>query len=471
MGGATNCDVRPVVERSWRRLASAGIDPDRLEPRRAIDHAELDYVRASSPLNHVIDVVRRCLVRFADDSEHVMVVADNLGRVLWMEGHNSVHHRADKIMFREGMYWTEDSAGTNAIGTALAIDHAVQIFSAEHFLREQHPWWCSAAPIHNPLTGQTIGIVDLSGALRTAHPDSLALVVAAAGIAEEALALRQAAQDDRLRQAFLNQTPERTRGRRALLTPDGRILLAEPAGWVEGPLAPPLEGCAILHSGVEAAAEPLDGGGWVIREPAQRSRSAYAAALLQLRVLGHGPYSAQVAAAAPVVLSVRHAEILALLAMHPEGLTCQELTLHLYGERGNPISTRAEMSRLRRLMGAALSARPYRLTGEVSGDFLEVERQLSIGNVRAALETYCGPLLPSSQAPGIERARDELEAVLARAVRSGPELLWRWLKTEHGRQDETAMASFIRSVPAADPRRAVVAARLRSLQVHAHTLA
>ena len=32
------------------------------------------------------------------------------------------------------MLWTEDSAGTNAIGTALAIDHAVQIFSAEHFL-------------------------------------------------------------------------------------------------------------------------------------------------------------------------------------------------------------------------------------------------------------------------------------------------------------------------------------------------
>ena len=251
-----------------------------------------------------------------------------------------------------------------------------------------------------------------------------------------------------------------------MLTPDGRILLADPAGWLAGRLAPPLEGCAILPSGVEVEAEPLDGGGWVIREPAERSSTAYAAASLQLRVLGHGPYSAEVGAATPVVLSVRHAEILALLAMHPEGLTCRELTLHLYGERGKPISTRAEMSRLRRLMAPVLSARPYRLSGEVTGDFLEVERQLSIGNFRAALETYRGPLLPSSRAPGIEQARDELEAVLARAVRSEPELLWRWLKTEHGRRDEAAMASFIRSVPAADPRRAVVAARLSSLQVH-----
>jgi hypothetical protein len=47
-----------------------------------------------------------------------------------------------------------------------------------------------------------------------------------------------------------------------------------------------------------------------------------------------------------------------LLALHREGLTGEELTLALYGERGNPISTRAEMSRLRRLLGPALAGKP-----------------------------------------------------------------------------------------------------------------
>ena len=61
------------------------------------------------------------------------------------------------------MLWSEDSAGTNAIGTALAIDHAVQVFSAEHFLADQHAWWCSAAPIHDPVTGALLGVVDISG--------------------------------------------------------------------------------------------------------------------------------------------------------------------------------------------------------------------------------------------------------------------------------------------------------------------
>jgi len=464
MEGAPSGDVRPVIGRSWQRLASAGLDPETLKPRRAFDRSDLDLARALSPLRHVIDILRGCLLRFADDCEHVMVVVDGPGRILWVEGHNRVRHRADKITFTEGMWWTEDSAGTNAIGTALAIDHAVQIFSAEHFLPEQHAWWCSAAPIHNPLTGESIGIVDLSGPLRTAHPDSLALVAAAASLAEDALQMRQSAADDRLRQAFLEQAPARGRCQRALISADGRVLLAQPAGWIDGHLAPPHEGRALLPGNVETQAEPVGDGGWLIYAPSGRSSSASAEGLLRLQLLGPAPYTAQVDGNEPVALSARHAEILALLVIHSEGLTCDQLTLYLYGELGNPISTRAEMSRLRRLIGPALTARPYRLTGEVDGDFLEVERLLAVGDIGSALETYRGPLLPASQAPAIEQARENLEWALARSVRRSSALLWRWLRTERGREDEEAMAAFIRSVPAADPRQSVVAARLRSQQ-------
>jgi len=469
MEGAASGDVRPLIERSWNRLASAGLDPESLQPRRAFDRSDLDVVRTLSPLSQVLDILRGCLLRFADDSEHVMVVVDNLGRILWVEGHNRVRHRADKITFTEGMWWTEDSAGTNAIGTALAIDHAVQIFSAEHFLPEQHAWWCSAAPIHDPSTGESIGIVDLSGPLRTAHPDSLALVVAAASLAEDALQMRHAAADERLRQALLEQAPVRGRDARALISADGRVLLAQPAGWIHGSVALPVEGRALLPGNVEAQAEPVGDGGWVIHAPSTRSRSASAESSVRLQLLGPGPYSAQVDSNAPVVLSLRHAEILALLATHSEGLTCDQLTLDLYGESGNPISTRAEMSRLRRLIGRAIAARPYRLTGDVDGDFLEAERLLAAGDIASALDTYTGPLLPASRVPGIEQTRERLEWALARAVRRTPALLWRWLQTEAGREDDEAMAAFIRSVPAADPRRSVVAARLGSHQLRVRT--
>ena len=373
-GDGATADVRPVIEQSWRRMVGAGLDPDHLHPQRAFAADELADRRDASPLRGCIDVLRRCLGGFAMDAEHVMVVVDATGRILWIEGHPRVRHRADRITFVEGMLWTEASAGTNAIGTALAIDHAVQIFSAEHFLSEQHAWWCSAAPIHDPLSGEVLGVVDLSGPMRTAHPVSLALVAAAAGMAEEALRVRQ----------------------------------------------------------VTASA----------RQPE-----------LRLSLLGRGRLEARLGDGPALERSMRPAEILALLTLYPDG------------DHGNRVSTRAEMSRLRKLLGPCVAAKPYRLLADVAADFLAVEERLSRGDLEGALSAYRGPLLPASESPRIEQARDELEGALQRAARAGTaEQLWAWLQTAAGREDPLAMAEFVHGTEAADPRRPVVVARLSSLE-------
>jgi transcriptional regulator of acetoin/glycerol metabolism len=153
-GDAGPLRPRAAIEQSWRRLARAGLDPERLRPRTALDADALAQTRESSALAGVLTVLRGSLGALAQDAEHVMVICDADGRILGLEGHPRMKEEAaDRITFAEGMLWTADSAGTNAIGTALAIDHAVQIFSAEHFLAEQHAWWCSAAPMHDPATG------------------------------------------------------------------------------------------------------------------------------------------------------------------------------------------------------------------------------------------------------------------------------------------------------------------------------
>jgi hypothetical protein len=400
-GGDAKAGVRPVIEQSWRRMVGAGLDPDHLHPRRAFARDELEDRRDASPLRGCIEVLRHCLGGFALDAEHVMVVVDATGRILWLEGHPRVRDRAERITFEEGMLWTEASAGTNAIGTAVAIDHAVQIFSAEHFLSEQHAWWCSAAPIHDPGTGAVLGVVDLSGPMRTAHPHSLALVMAAAEMAENVLRFERVVADSRRREV--------------------------PVAWAT----------------VVADSRPP----------------------LRLRLLGRGRLEARLGEASALELSLRHAEILALLALHPDGLTCEQLTLHLYGDHGNRVSTRAEMSRLRKLLGRSVAARPYRLAADVTADFLEVEALLAAGDIDGALAACRGPLLPASDAPRVVQARDELEGALQRAVRCGTtQQLWTWLQTESGREDPPAMAEFVRGAGADDPRRAVIAARLRALQ-------
>ena len=460
--------VRPLIEASWRRTELAGLDPDHPAPRRAFGRDELDDQRDASGLRDCVDVLRRCLGGFAQDAEHVMVVVDADCRILWMEGDARVRRRADRIAFEEGMFWTEESVGTNAIGTALAIDHAVQVFSAEHFSAKQHPWWCSAAPIHDPVTGAVLGVVDLSGPMHTAHPHSLALVAASAAMAEELLRSRRALSDEQLRRAYLETTLGTGRRAAGLVAADGRVLhgsdaerLAVPRGG--GPVA--------LPGGAVAIAEPLERGrGYVLWDasapaPARATPDPDAGlATLRLELLGEGP-SARVGRGAPVALNPRHAELLCILALHPEGLTTEVLTRHLYGADGNEVSTRAHLSRLRKLLPGVVGARPYKLTAAVSADVLDVERAVCGGDADAALAAYHGPLLPASEAPRVRRARDELEAALRRAALAGSHArLWAWLQTRSGRDDADALARFVRTAGPRDARRAVAAARLRALQ-------
>jgi hypothetical protein len=368
---------------------------------------------------------------------------------------------AEDISFVEGVRWTESTAGTNAVGTAIALDHAVQVFSAEHLVRVQHDWTCAAAPIHDPEDGALLGIVDISGPITTAHPHNLPLVAAAAGLAEEALRNAMHERHERMKASFLDLLAA-DGGAAALLSAQGRVLLARPAGWLGERLEVGEGGAVALPDGSEGFAEPFGAdGGLVLRAAAPGSHRP----ALELRVLGGGPPEAALDGA-PVALSERHAEILVLLALAPGGLSAEQLALALYGEAGNPITARAEVSRLRRLLPGIVRARPYRLAARVRADVLDVREALRGARPAAAMADYPGPLLARSDAPGIAAARDELEGALRRCALDalGPELLWAWVRTESGAGDLAAFDALAERLRISDPRRAQALAAAERLR-------
>src|SRR5699024_7026142 len=79
------------------------------------------------------------------------------------------------------------AAGSNAIGTAIAIERSIQILSSEHFCQGVHPWVCSAAPVKDPITKKTLGVIDLTGPSFVAQPHSLTVVQNIADIIEQTL--------------------------------------------------------------------------------------------------------------------------------------------------------------------------------------------------------------------------------------------------------------------------------------------
>jgi hypothetical protein len=126
----------------------------------------------------------------------------------------------------EGARYSEAADGTNGIGTALAADQAFQVFAFEHFNERHHEWVCSGAPVHDPVSGRVVALVDLSSLWKTAHPRSLELVTAAARTIEQRLFDVRRDQDARLRRRYGDLM---TRSTDVLVGRDGYVLAgAEP---------------------------------------------------------------------------------------------------------------------------------------------------------------------------------------------------------------------------------------------------
>jgi transcriptional regulator of acetoin/glycerol metabolism len=122
--------VREAIADSWRRSSAAGVDPT--GARRApivADEGETHERFLEHPLGGVVPLIREGLSAIADEAGYLIVVSDANGMLMTIEGSAGVRLRAAGDMnFAEGTLWSEGGAGTNAIGTAIAVDHAVQVF-------------------------------------------------------------------------------------------------------------------------------------------------------------------------------------------------------------------------------------------------------------------------------------------------------------------------------------------------------
>ncbi|MFK0160612.1 transcriptional regulator [Streptomyces sp. NPDC090493] len=165
-------------------------------------------------------------------------------------------------------------------------------------------------------------------------------------------------------------------------------------------------------------------------------------------------------------LSPRHSEIVLALAVARQGMTGDQLAVDL-SEYEMPASTlRAEMTRLRAVLGPELlGSRPYALLRPVRTDVDDVSRLLAAGRVREALDRYSGPLLPRSEAPVVVEQRRCLEQQLRAAVLVGGDagLLRRWVRATWGAEDAAAWKALAHTLPGGSPQRAAAAARARAL--------
>ena len=384
--------LRQLVFESWRRSLEGGLDPEQALAAIRLDDSALADIRDSHPLAAGMPVIRRLLVESAAEAGLLVAVSDAAGQLLWVEGDSSLRSRAESMHFLPGADWSESSVGTNAPGTALALDRPVQIFGAEHLARQVTPWSCSAAPIHDPDTGAILGVLDLTGGPEVATAQSLTLVRATVAAVEAELRIER--------------------------------LSPEPA--------------AVASSGWSIPALDVLGG-----------RGA---------TLRHGTTTTR--------LSLRHSEILLLLAESADGMTTAELAVALSDDEQAQVTIRAELSRLRTVLGPIqLDSRPYRLRNEIGTDVGRVRDDLAAGRLRSAIAHYRGPILPPSTSPAVEQLRDEVHMHVRSCLLASDDAdaLLSFADTAHGRDDFEVWQRVLAILPPTSPRHAQVAAHVARL--------
>ena len=394
--------VRRVVLDSWLRSRSSGVDPERLCPPVDLSTADLAAYRREHVLAPLMPMVRRLLLDGGGSDGMIVALADVSGRLLWLDGDRAVRRDLERAGFVEGASWSEQDAGTNAPGIALATNHEVQIFAAEHFTRAVQPWSCSAAPVHDPVTGRILGVLDITGRDPAASPQMLSLVRATTAAMESELALRA------LQQRF------------------------------EGPRAGTVVGDASFSIADAGSSSAFRRGPSAVHAP------PWAAARLEVLGTSSGTL---VRGGERQALTLRHSELLVLLGAHPLGLTGDELGALLHPGTLSDVTVRAEMSRLRRAVGVVLGeSRPYRLAAKVRTDIDQVRERLARGDAAGAVQLYRGPILPRSEAPGVGELRAELAAEVRTAlIRTGDvNALEAWTLGPGGTDDWEAWQQLLR---------------------------
>ena len=387
--GRSGAAPRTTVAASWRRVAACGLEPGSAPEVPPLGAGELERRRAESRLGEFVPRLTQTLSSVIDAGQ-LVVVADADGRVLWRAGSSGVRRLADRLGFVGGSAWTEGNVGTNAIGTSLVLGEGVHIQGPEHFVESHTRWGCAAAPLRDPWSGRTLGVVDVSGPSRGMHPAELALVETASRLTSMEIVDRRRSDLDRLR-ATAAPLLARISGDALAVDADGHLAAAVGARVPERVSLPEdLSGGAVWLPHLGAAhAEPL-AGGWLLRLDAAADQAPTSLDLdltgaACVRVAGpSGSWSRR--------LSPRHAEILAaLIEAGPDGRTATALSLDLFDDPGRVVTVRAEMSRLRRALGSVLLSGPYRVAPGV-----RCELRLP-DDVAAAL--------PGSSAPVVQRLR------------------------------------------------------------------
>jgi sigma-54 dependent transcriptional regulator, acetoin dehydrogenase operon transcriptional activator AcoR len=165
-----------TIDESHERCATLGLSRFEQPDLSALGRADLNVVRERNLRLHAHAApVMEMLHEQIAQTQSMVVLCDATGTIIHSIGDDDFLSRASKVALAPGINWSEQTKGTNAIGTALVAETPTLVHADEHFMHANHFLTCSAAPILDP-RGNILGVLDVTGDQRSYHQHTMALV-------------------------------------------------------------------------------------------------------------------------------------------------------------------------------------------------------------------------------------------------------------------------------------------------------
>ena len=190
--------VRDAILASWWRSRAWNVAADRIDLRYVRD-PDLD-----TPLSRSAMPVLRKLLEHLDGQPISVLLTDPTGLVLTrLTADRDLERHLDRVQLAPGFCYAEEYVGTNGIGTALEGGQPMQVFGHEHYAENLENLACAGVPIHHPISGKTVGAVDLTCWRKDADPLLIALAKTAADQIRQALLTDGSVREFELLQEYL----------------------------------------------------------------------------------------------------------------------------------------------------------------------------------------------------------------------------------------------------------------------------
>jgi hypothetical protein len=196
-------DVRGVVPelivRSWRRSIGSSV-------KSAVVCEQFHEVDTDSRLGRAAEPVLERWQHQLSDTGITLFLSDRAGSIVARRTTDfGVQRRLDRVHAAEGFNYSEDSVGTNGLGTAMVERRPVWIEGSQHYNEALGDLACAAAPVAAP-SGSVIGAISVGGPLDRASPLMLSLTREIGSQIEERLRQDARPQDLALAMSFMRFT-------------------------------------------------------------------------------------------------------------------------------------------------------------------------------------------------------------------------------------------------------------------------